>query len=168
MRLWWNGIHNRLKICRGNLAGSNPANRTTKMTAHEAVFFVAKGIGRDLTERRKNTAVRCFSARRLCGTADCALRSTSKPAGFPPPQRNPANRTTKMTAHEAVFFVAKGIGRDYSARTVSSVLKPFSSTLCSASGTLSYPSNTRSQDLPLLYTWTGAPAFRYRFEMQRS
>ena len=28
MRLWWNGIHNGLKIRRGNLAGSNPANRT--------------------------------------------------------------------------------------------------------------------------------------------
>ena len=117
--------------------------------------------------------------------APSRLLSTSDPACFvcsvvnalaTPPLRYQSlagksvinTRATKMTAHEAVFFVAKGIGRDYSARTVSSVLKPFSSTLCSASGTLSYPSNTRSQDLPLLYTWTGAPAFRYRFEMQRS
>ena len=29
MRLWWNGIHNGLKIRRRKLAGSNPANRTT-------------------------------------------------------------------------------------------------------------------------------------------
>lgn len=28
--MWWNGIHNGLKIRRGNLAGSNPATRTKK------------------------------------------------------------------------------------------------------------------------------------------
>lgn len=28
MRMWWNGIHSRLKICRGNLASSNLAIRT--------------------------------------------------------------------------------------------------------------------------------------------
>ena len=28
MRMWWNGIHSRLKICRRKLAGSNPAIRT--------------------------------------------------------------------------------------------------------------------------------------------
>ncbi len=32
MRLWWNGIHNRLKICRRKLAGSNPANRTNHIS----------------------------------------------------------------------------------------------------------------------------------------
>lgn len=31
LRMWWNGIHSRLKICRRKLAGSNPAIRTTKV-----------------------------------------------------------------------------------------------------------------------------------------
>ena len=39
MRLWWNGIHNRLKICRRKLAGSNPANRT-RITSIFGRFFV--------------------------------------------------------------------------------------------------------------------------------
>ena len=33
MRMWWNGIHSRLKICRRKLAGSNPAIRTTSEQA---------------------------------------------------------------------------------------------------------------------------------------
>lgn len=40
MRLWWNGIHNRLKICRRKLAGSNPANRTMKNALKQGVFLV--------------------------------------------------------------------------------------------------------------------------------
>ena len=32
MRMWWNGIHSRLKICRRKLAGSNPAIRTNEKT----------------------------------------------------------------------------------------------------------------------------------------
>ncbi len=45
MRLWWNGIHNGLKIRRGNLAGSNPANRTKNESPLAGDFVLAYDKG---------------------------------------------------------------------------------------------------------------------------
>ena len=59
-----------------------------------AIHFWYVAIRGDLTERPQNDTERRFAARRLCGRAECAGRSASMTARYPPPQRNPANRTT--------------------------------------------------------------------------
>ena len=61
MRLWWNGIHNGLKIRRGNLEGSNPSNRTNYILEHMfgGVKFCLNGEN-NMTTKRIGIAVAAF------------------------------------------------------------------------------------------------------------
>lgn len=77
MRLWWNGIHNGLKIRRGNLAGSNPANRTKEMATRMGGHFFGLCNRKGFDERPQNAAVWRFAARGFAGRCGRAARSAS-------------------------------------------------------------------------------------------
>ena len=44
VRLWWNGIHNGLKIRRRKLEGSNPSSRTNKNLAYAPVLLTIRQL----------------------------------------------------------------------------------------------------------------------------
>ena len=64
MRLWWNGIHNGLKIRRGNLAGSNPANRTKNESplAGDSFLVCSNQRGFDRAPAKRHSASFCSEA----------------------------------------------------------------------------------------------------------